>query len=121
MSGHKKIDPEGPNGVDFNSRTGGFPTMLFNKEPTVIIGGIAEIIRAINPMLLVFGVIQWTDAQTGAVILVVGVCVGFAEQLFARSQTVPAAVADKQIEIAKASDTNRPTEQIIAQAAKETK
>jgi hypothetical protein len=37
-----------------------------------------------------------------------------------RSQVVPVTVADKQIEIAKASDVSRPTDQIIAQAKEET-
>ncbi len=95
--------------------------MALNSEPTVYIGGVAEIIRAIIPMLLVFGVIHWTDVQTGAVVLVVGVCVGVAEKWFTRSQTVSTTVADKQIEVAKASDIMRSNESIIAQAAKETK
>jgi hypothetical protein len=38
------------------------------------------------------------------------------EKWFTRSQVVSIAVADKQIEIAKASDISRPTEQIIKEA-----
>lgn len=37
-----------------------------------------------------------------------------------RSQVVPVIVADKQIEIAKTSAVDRPTQQIIDQAKKET-
>lgn len=67
------------------------------KEPTVIIGGIAEIVRAVIPMLLIFGVVHWTDAQTGAIIFFVGVLVSFAEKLFIRSQVVTTDVANSQI------------------------
>lgn len=87
-----------------------------NKEPTVIIGGIAEIVRAIIPMLLIFGIIHWTDPQTGAVIFFVGVLVSSVEKLFIRAQTVPTVVADKQIDIAKASDERTANSLIIQQA-----
>jgi hypothetical protein len=93
---------------------------MFGREPTVLIGGLAEIARAIVPLLVIFGYINWTDNQVAQVMLMIGVVVGVAEKVFARSQVVSTVVADKQIEIAKASDVNRPTDQIIKQAAKET-
>jgi hypothetical protein len=89
---------------------------MLTKEPTVLIGGLAEIARSVIPLLLIFGVINWTDPQIGQVILFIGVMVSVAEKWFTRSQVVSIAVADKQIEIAKASDISRPTEQIIKEA-----
>ncbi len=88
--------------------------MLINREPTVIIGGIAEVVRAIIPMLLVFGIIHWTDVQTGAVILVVGVCVGFAEKLFTRSQVVPTETANAQIKTALKASPDTKVSEIVA-------
>lgn len=85
-----------------------------NREPTVIIGGIAEIVRAIIPMLLIFGVIHWTDVQTGAVIFFVGVLVGFAEKLFTRSQVVPTEKANSQIATAISMPASSTVEQVIA-------
>lgn len=73
---------------------------MINKEPTVIIGGLAEIVRAIIPMLLIFSIVHWTDAQTGTIIFLVGVLVSFAEKLFIRSQVTPTAIANKQIQTA---------------------
>lgn len=70
-----------------------------NREPTVLIGSLAEIVRAIIPMLLIFGVIRWTDVQTGTVIFFVGVLVSVAEKLFIRSQVVPTDKANAQIKI----------------------
>ena len=71
---------------------------MIDKEPTVIIGGLAEIARAIVPLLIIFGYINWTDNQVAQVMLVIGVVVGVAEKWFTRSQTVPTIVANEQIE-----------------------
>lgn len=92
--------------------------MLFNKEPAVIIGGMAEIIRSVIPMMIIFGLIQWTDDQLAQVMLVIGVTVGVAEKWFTRSQVVPNEMANKQIEIAKFADPSTSNQDIIDKAAK---
>lgn len=92
-----------------------------NKEPTVIIGGIAEIVRAIIPMLLIFGLIHWTDPQTGAVIFFVGVLVSFAEKLFIRAQTVPTDKANAQIVTAIRGPETATVEQVIAKTERDSK
>lgn len=89
------------------------------KEPTVLIGGLAEIVRAIIPMLLIFSVVHWTDAQTGSIIFFVGVIVAFAEKLFVRSQVVPAEVANSQIATAVRMPTDSTVEQVIAKNERE--
>lgn len=92
---------------------------MLNKEPTVIIGGLAEIVRAIIPMLLIFGVVHWTDAQTGAIVFFVGVLVSFAEKLFIRSQTVATEVANSQIATAITMPSNSSVKEVIAQEKKD--
>lgn len=89
---------------------------MFGKEPTVIIGALAEIARAIVPLLIIFGYINWTDNQVAQVMLMIGVVVGVGEKLFTRSQVTPTIVADRQMEIAKASNVDRPTSQIVKEA-----
>ncbi len=73
---------------------------MFGKEPAVVFNGIGEIIRAIVPCLILFGLIHWTDQQIAAVFLVVSVVLGFLTTLLTRSQTVPTETANRQIETA---------------------
>lgn len=91
---------------------------MFGKEPAVILGALSEIVRAVIPTLIIFGIIHWTPEQVAQFVLLVGVVVGSLNVVLTRSQTVAAVTADKQIEIAKASPVNRPTEEIVKEAAK---
>lgn len=93
---------------------------MWGREPAVVLGALGEVIRTVIPMLILFSVITWDDKQVAGVMLVVSVTMKFFEVLLTRSQVVAVQVADKQMEIAKASPVDRPTEQIIAQAKKET-
>lgn len=94
---------------------------MFGREPAVIIGGLADIVRAIIPMLLIFGVIAWTDQQTGAVIFFVGVLVGVAEKLFIRSQVVPTETANEQIRTAVSMPTGTSVKEVIAETEAQNK
>lgn len=94
---------------------------MINKEPTIIIGGIAEIVRAVIPMLLIFGIVHWTDPQTGAVIFFVGVLIGFAEKLFTRSQTVSTQTANSQITTALRLPEGTSVEAVIAKTERDSK
>lgn len=91
---------------------------MLGREPAVILGGISEVVRAVIPTLIIFGLIHWTSEQVAQFMLLVSVLVGTLTATLTRSQTVPAVTADKQIEIAKASPIDRPTEEIIKEAAK---
>jgi hypothetical protein len=92
-----------------------------NKEPTVIIGGIAEIVRAIIPLLLIFGLIHWTDEQTGAVVLFVGVLVGFAEKLYTRTQVIPTTTANAQINTAIRMPSDSTLKEVIDKTERDSK
>jgi hypothetical protein len=92
-----------------------------NKEPTVIIGGIAEIVRAIIPLLLIFGLIHWTDEQTGAVVLFVGVIVGFAEKLYTRTQVIPTETANAQINTAIRMPPDSTLKEVIDKTERDSK
>lgn len=87
---------------------------MLGKEPAVIIGGIAEIIRAVIPMMIIFGFLQWTDNQTAQVMLVIGVAVAVGEKLFTRSQVVPTEKANAQIQTGIDSPVNTTVAQVIA-------
>ena len=58
-------------------------------EPVAITAGIVAIINAIIPVLLLFGVINWSEDQLGAVILAVGVVATTIGGWFTRSRVTP--------------------------------
>lgn len=70
---------------------------MFGKEPALVLKVIEELIRAAIPMALIFGWVEWSEAQTGTVLLFLGVLIGGLTLLFTRSQVVPVEKADAQI------------------------
>lgn len=94
---------------------------MFGKEPAVIFNGLGEIIRSVIPVLILFGVIQWTDQQIAAVLLCLGVVLGFLTTVLTRSQTVSAATADEQIVAAKSLPASLPDDEAIRRAKEATK
>lgn len=88
---------------------------MFGREPALILGFIsAGLILATG-----FG-LRISGEQINNIMLFAGAAIALAGGVATRSQVVPMVVADKQMEIAKASAVDRPTEDIIKQAAKET-
>lgn len=73
---------------------------MLNREPAVILGGLSEVVRAIIPTLIIFGYIQWSGDQVAQVMFLVSVIVGFFNALLTRSQVVPTATANAQIQTA---------------------
>jgi hypothetical protein len=82
------------------------------QEPTVVINAASEAIRQIIPMLVVLGVLNMTGEKASALNIVVGVFMGFLTTLYSRSQTVPNATADKQIEVAIASPADTAPDKV---------
>jgi hypothetical protein len=58
-------------------------------EPVAIVAGLTGLFELVLPVLLIFGVLNWTDAQVGtvmALIIGIGAVVG---GFFARSKVSP--------------------------------
>lgn len=89
---------------------------MFGKEPAVFFGGIGEILRAVIPMALIFGWVAWSDTQTGAVMLVVNVVLGFLTTMLTRSAVVPTETANRQIDVALKMPATATKGQVIAEA-----
>jgi len=64
---------------------------MFSREPTVILGAVSEVVRAIVPTLIIFGVISWTSEQTAQFLLLIGVVIGSLTVVLTRSQVRPEA------------------------------
>lgn len=87
---------------------------MFGKEPAIILNALSEVVRAVIPLLLVFEIVKWTDPQTGAVLLVVGVVIGFLTTLLTRSQVVPTETANSQIATAIRMPAGSTVKEVIA-------
>lgn len=88
---------------------------MFGKEPAVVLGALSEVVRAVIPTLIIFGMIQWTSEQVAQVMLLVGVIVGFLNILLTRSQVVATETADKQIDVALKMPSTATKGQVIAE------
>jgi hypothetical protein len=64
---------------------------VFSKEPAVILGALAEVVKAIIPALIIFGILKWTADQVAAVMFVVGVAVSSFTVILTRNSTTPEA------------------------------
>lgn len=60
-----------------------------SKEPVVWTAAIAALIELIIPVLLIFGIVNWTDEQVGAVMALVIGAASIIGGLFARSKVTP--------------------------------
>lgn len=83
---------------------------MFGKEPAVVFNALGELVRAVIPMLILFGLIQWTPDQVAQVFLVVGVLVTVLTTLLTRSQTT--ATTNELIETAVKMPSNSTVEQV---------
>jgi len=91
---------------------------MFSREPAVVFSALGEIVKAVIPVLIIGEAVHWTDKMTAAVMFLVSVAVTSLSTIFTRSQSISTTMADRQIEIAKASSIDRPTEEIVQEAAK---
>ena len=89
-----------------------------NDEPAAVFGGLAEVVRQILPMLILFGVIGWTKEQLVGVMGFVSVFLTFLTILFTRSQTIPTAKADAQIRTAIGMPDTTTVKEVIAEEHK---
>jgi hypothetical protein len=93
---------------------------MFGREPAVVLGALSEIIKAVIPMLIIFGFIQWTSEQVAQVMIVVGVIVGGLNIVLTRSQVRPEADVNALIRTAIAQPAGTRVETVKdIQAAKD--
>lgn len=59
---------------------------MFSKEPAVVLGAVSEVIKAVIPMLIIFGILKWSGEQVAQVMLVVGVTVSALTVVLTRQQ-----------------------------------
>lgn len=85
---------------------------LFGKEPAIWLNALAEVVRAVIPMLIIFGLLQWTDQQIAAVMLVVGVSVGALSTILTRQSSISVGQSDALINTATHQPPNTSPEKV---------
>lgn len=73
---------------------------MFEKEPAVVLGALAEVVKAIIPALIIFGILKWSAEQVAQVMLLTGVVVGSLTVILTRSSTTPTPAVDALIKTA---------------------
>lgn len=93
---------------------------IFGKEPAVVLAASSEVVKAVIPTLIIFGIIHWTGEQVAQVMLTVGVVIAFVNTWLTRAQTTPESTLNKLIkEAVKSSADTTVGEVKAAVAAKE--
>jgi hypothetical protein len=90
---------------------------MLGKEPAVILGAIAEVIKAVIPAFIIFGLLKWTPEQVAAVMFVVGVAVSSLTVILTRSNSVSTDTANKQIETALKLPSTATVNEVIQKVA----
>lgn len=85
--------------------------MIFNREPAVILAFIGAAVA----LAVGFG-LRVSGEQVNLIMVFAAAGITLLTGVVTRSQVVPNVVADKQIEVAKASDVTRSNESIIKEA-----
>lgn len=73
---------------------------MWNKNPTIIINGLAELLRQILPLLVVVGLIQLSPEKLAGLVSIIGLVLAFVSTTLLRSQVVPTETANEQIKVA---------------------
>lgn len=74
--------------------------MGFNKEPTLLLNGLSELLRQILPLLVVIGVVHLEPEKLAGLISIIGLVLAFISTTVLRSQVVSTEKADQQIRVA---------------------
>lgn len=70
------------------------------KQPTVLLGAVAELIRQVVLVLILFEVFKWSEGQQAGVMSVVSAALTVISIILTHHQTVSKETANEQIRIA---------------------
>lgn len=68
-----------------------------NKNPTIILNGLSELLRQVLPLLVVIGVVHLEPEKLAGLISIIGLVLAFITTTVLRNQVTPNETADKQI------------------------
>lgn len=92
-----------------------------NREPTVIINGLSELLRQILPLLVVVGVVHLSPEKLAGLISIIGLVLAFVSTTLLRSTVVSTDKANAQILTATRLPEGTTVEQVIAKTERDAK
>lgn len=96
---------------------------MLNREPAVIIGGLAGLLTQVLPLLVILDIVDLTPDKLAALISIIGLILTFVATTILRSQVVPTEKSDALALKALAMPAVKPTqanlETLIADEKKE--
>lgn len=92
---------------------------MFNKNPTLILSGIAELVRLVLPLLVLVGLVHLGDKELAGWIAIVGVVISFITTSVLRLQVTPNDTATQQIGIALKKDPTTTSVEDVKSIVKE--
>ncbi len=90
----------------------------FNDEPAAVFGSLSEVLRQVLPVLILFGVVNWTKEQLVGVMVLVSVTLTFLTILFTRKASIPTFRADSQIRTAVNMPVGTTVKEVVAEEYK---
>lgn len=84
--------------------------MALNREPAIIIGGLAGLITQVLPLLVILDVVNLSPEKLAALISVIGLLLTFIATTLLRSQVVPTEKSDALALKALAMPAVKPTQ-----------
>lgn len=85
-----------------------------NKEPTVIINGLSELLRQVLPLLVVVGLVHLSPEKLAGLVSIIGLVLAFVSTTLLRGQTIPTDKANSQIATAVRMPEGTSVAQVIA-------
>jgi len=87
---------------------------MLNREPTVIINGLSELLRQIIPLLVLMGIIKLSPEKQAGLISIIGLILAFISTTLLRSQVVSTGVANSQIQTGINASSDTTVKEVIA-------
>lgn len=93
--------------------------MMFTKEPTVIINGLAELLRQLLPLMVAVGLFNLPQDKLTAWNMIISLTLAFVSTILLRQNVVSPATANEQIKTAINSPTGTTVQQVIDKTKEE--
>lgn len=92
-----------------------------NKEPTVIINGLSELLRQVLPLLVVVGLVHLSPEKLAGLVSIIGLVLAFVSTTLLRGQVVATDKANAQIVTAIRGPETATVADVIAKTERDAK
>lgn len=86
---------------------------MFNREPTIIINGFAELVRQLLPLFVITGIINLPPDKLNGWNMIISLVLTFVSTILLRQNVVSPSTANAQIRVAIDSPSSTTVQQVI--------